>query len=240
MLRKIAKTPQTSRWISGSILIAIGALAPACSSDPWAFDGEAPAPANINVVYDPGVDFSQYDTFALRDDADESADPLGGLDPVTRRDVELVGALVASELRDIGLIEVSAAEADVLAFSVARTSSAAGVRWSCVGGAWGGYWSWDYYYDPCAWLDAESFVVDRTTWVVGLLDPERSEVAFAGFARGVGDRPGSRWREISGAISRIFDRYPARPAPRDGSDAGALDADAGAARANGGAADAGL
>jgi hypothetical protein len=216
-------------------------LAAACSNDDWPrFADDSRLQTNVNVVFDPDVDFSQYETFAFRDDTEDGGAELAQLDPVTRRNVELANALAARELSDIGLIEVSDAEADLLAFSVGRTSSASGVRWSCVGGVWGGYWYWDFvYYDPCAWVEADYVELESTTLVVGLLDPERSEVVFAGFARGIGDGPGNPRREILAAIASIFDRYPARPIPSDRADAAAPGADAETPAVDAGALDVG-
>jgi hypothetical protein len=208
--------------------LLLGALG--CSSDgDWPFgDGPRPNADNVNVVYDPDVDFSQYQTFAFRDDADAEADVMGDLEPAARRELAFVNERIAIELRDLGLTEVAADEADLLAFSLGRVRSGTGVSWSCVGGVWGGYWVWDYYYyDPCAWLEPVYFEVDRTTLMVGLLDPGLSEVAFAGFIRGLGTAPRDRSRRIAAAVDRIFARYPARPAasPADG---GVPGADAGA------------
>lgn len=190
--------------------LALGALG--CSfDDHWRFDEPARSNArDVNVVYDPDVDFSQYQTFAFRDDAD--TDMMGDLAPAARRDLALVDERIAVELSDLGLTEVAADEADLLAFSLGRVRSGTGVRWSCVGGVWGGYWAWDYYYyDPCAWLEPVYFEVQQTTLMVGLLDPDSSEVAFAGFIRGLGAGPGSRSRQIAAAVDRVFDQYPARP-----------------------------
>jgi len=86
--------------------------------------------------------------------------------------------------------------------------------------------------------------VTARRWRWGLFDPRRNDVTFAGFARGIGGdgARGSRERAIARAVSRIFDHYPARPAPSDDIDAGPLDAgppDAGALPSADGAADAG-
>jgi hypothetical protein len=50
-----------------------------------------------------------------------------------------------------------------------------------------------------------------------------SEVAFAGFIRGLDAAPRDRSRQIAAAVDRIFARYPARPAafPADGGVPGA-------------------
>jgi hypothetical protein len=242
LLQRTRRTAQTSRWISGSWLGALVAITAACSNDDGLpFDADRRPQANVNVVFDPDVDFSQYRTFAFRDDTEGGGDALAELDPATRGDVELANALVARELRDIGLIDVSDAEADVLAFSVGRTRSATGVQWSCVGGLWGGYWYWDFvYYDPCAWVEADYVELESTTLVVGLLDPELSEVTFAGFARDIGGGPGSRRREILTAVASIFDQYPARPLPSESPDAGAPEVDAGTPDAGASSPDSGL
>jgi hypothetical protein len=217
---------ETSRLTTASIFAALFGVAGllGCSSDGDSFYGRRPA-ANVNVVYDPSIDFSQYQTFAFRDDADADPDVLAALDPPSRRDLALVNRRVALELSDIGLTQVAADDADVLAFSLGRTSRATGVSWSCVGGVWGGYWYWGYY-DPCAWLEPVYFPLDHTTVVVGLLDAELAEVTFTGFARGIGSLPGSRSRQIASAVNRIFDSYPARPGAAG--DAGAPVLDAGA------------
>jgi hypothetical protein len=202
----------------------------ACSSDgDWRFGDRPRSNANnVNVVYDPDVDFSQYQTFAFRDDADTEADVMGDLEPAARRELAFVNERIAIELRELGLTEVAADEADLLAFSLGRVRSGTGVSWSCVGGVWGGYWVWDYYYyDPCAWLEPVYFEVDQTTLMVGLLDPDLSEVAFAGFIRGLGAAPRYRSRRIAAAVDDIFARYPARPAASP-ADSGVPSADAGA------------
>jgi hypothetical protein len=203
----------------------MGALG--CSSDgDWPLgDGPRPNADNVNVVYDPDVDFSQYQTFAFRDDGE--ADVMGDLEPAARRELAFVNERIAIELRDLGLTEVAADEADLLAFSLGRVRSGTGVSWSCVGGVWGGYWVWDfYYYDPCVWLEPVYFEVERTTLMVGLLDPDLPEVAFAGFIRGLGAAPRDRSRRIAAAVDDIFARYPARPAAST-ADAGAPDVDSG-------------
>jgi hypothetical protein len=142
------------------------------------------------------------------------------LEPAARRDLALVNRRVAIELSALGLIQVSPDEADLLAFSLARTRSGTGIIWSCVGGAWGGYWVWDYayHYDPCIWLEPVYVEVERTGVIVGLFDPLLSEVTFAGIIRGLGD--GSRSRQIARAVDRIFTQYPARPTAPDGASAG--------------------
>jgi hypothetical protein len=190
--------------------VVLGGLG--CSrDDDWRFEGDSrPDAANVNVAYDPDTDFSQYQTFAFRDDAD--ADTMADLEPAARRDLAFVNERIAIELSELGLIEVAADEADLLAFSLGRIRSGTGVSWSCVGGLWGGYWAWDYYYDPCLWLEPVYFDVEQTSLIVGLLDRDSSEVAFAGFIRGLGAAPGNRSRRIAAAVERIFARYPARPA----------------------------
>jgi hypothetical protein len=208
--------------------LLLGALG--CSSDgDWRFgEGSRSRADNVNVVYDPDVDFSQYQTFAFRDDAEAEADRMGDLEPAARRELAFVNERIAIELSELGLTEVASEEADLLAFSLGRVRSGTGVSWSCVGGVWGGYWVWDYYYyDPCAWLEPVYFEVDRTTLMVGLLDPDLTEVAFAGFIRGLGATPRDRSRRIAAAVDRIFARYPARPAAPT-ADSGAPGADAGA------------
>jgi hypothetical protein len=203
--------------------VLLGALG--CSSDDdWRFGGRGrSSPDNVNVVYDPDIDFSNYHTFAFRDDADV----VGDLDPAARRDLARVDERIAIELSDLGLIEVAADEADLLAFSLGRIRSGTGVSWSCVGGVWGGYWVWDYYYDPCVWLEPTYFELDQTSLMVGLLDPNLSEVTFAGFIRGLGAASGNRARRIAAAVDRIFARYPARPAVST-ADAGVPGVDSGA------------
>lgn len=222
-----SSTPQTIGYFTGSLIAVLAVSATACSDDEFRFRGGA-RPSNVNVVFDPDVDFSQYRTFAVRDDGDAEASDPDDLDPATRRDLALVNALAAAELRDLGLIEVSEDEADLLAFSLGRTDTGRRVVWSCVGGAWGGYWYWGfYYYDPCAWVDADYVRVDRTTLVVGLIDPELSGVVFTGFIRDVGSRRGPRRRELARAVAEVFAQYPARPAGVDGGD-GEPEPDAGA------------
>jgi hypothetical protein len=191
--------------------IVLGTLG--CSrDDDWRFGGDFRSDAdNVNVVYDPDIDFSQYQTFAFRDEADPDA--MEDLEPAARRDLGFVNDRIAIELSDLGLTEVAPDEADLLAFSLGRIRSGTGVSWSCIGGVWGGYWVWDfYYYDPCAWLEPVYFEVDQTSLIVGLFDRDRSEVAFAGFIRGLGAAPGNQSRRIAAAVDRVFARYPARPA----------------------------
>ena len=176
-----------------------------------------PGRVDVNVVYDTRIDFSSYRSFALRSDADRAL--LSELHPRLQRDLAQVNALVEAELRDIGLENVAGDDAELLAFSLARTSGTQQLTWSCVAGAWGGYWYWDYYYDPCAWLEPIYVDVDSATLMIGLLDPEREQVVFAGFMRGVdrGTGPDSRDRDIASGVARVFARYPGRPAPpRDG------------------------
>jgi X-X-X-Leu-X-X-Gly heptad repeat protein len=236
-----------SRQTSISISVVLGALslgALGCSDDDWRH-GHGPRSngrnaSDVNVVYDRDIDFSQYRTFAIRDDDEADAAMLQGLDPWTRRGLDLVNQRIAVELRELGLSEVPADEADLIGFSLGRTRSGVGVIWSCVGGVWGGYWTGSYY-DPCAWLEPVYVDVDRTTLMVGLLDAQLSEVTFAGFVRNVGRGPGSRSRQLIRAVDRIFDRYPGRP-PALEPDAGASELDAGAAELDAGATelDAGL
>lgn len=180
-----------------------------------------------NVVYDTRIDFSSYRSFALRSDADQEL--LSELGPTLQHDLQQVNALVQAELRDIGLEQVAEEDAELLAFSLARTSGARQLTWSCVAGAWGGYWYWDYYYDPCAWLEPVYVDVDSTTLMIGLLDPEREQVVFAGFVRGVdrGTGPDSRDRDIASGVARVLARYPGRPAPP--LDGGVADVDTDAA-----------
>lgn len=227
---RVRSSADESCCIAGGLLTALLLGLLGCSSDgDWPL-GDRPRSIadNVNVVYDPDVDFSQYQTFAFRDDADTEAEMMGDLEPAARRELAFVNERIAIELRDLGLIEVAADEADLLAFSLGRVRSGTGVSWSCVGGVWGGYWVWDYYYyDPCAWLEPVYFEVDQTTLMVGLLDPDSEEVAFAGFIRGLGAAPRDRSRRIAAAVDDIFARYPARPAAPT-ADGGALGADAGA------------
>ena len=246
------RSRQTCLWLLGG---ALALATSGCSDDDdWRY-GHRPRPrgGNVNVVFDRDIDFSRYRTFAFRSDEEASAEELDeGLEPARRRDLELVDQRTAIELRDLGLTQVAPEEADLLAFSLGRTRSETGVTWSCVGGVWGGYF-WDYYYDPCAWLEPVYFDVERTTLMVALTDPELSEVIFAGFIRTVDGGRRSRARQIVAAVDRIFARYPARPdasLPDGGApeldagapelDAGAPTLDAGSPTVDGGATDGGV
>lgn len=237
-------------WVVGGLALTVAGLG--CTDDgDWRFGHRPRARGdNVKVVYDRDIDFSRYRTFAFRSADESSEGELDELEPARRRDLELVDERTAIELRELGLTQVAPEDADLLAFSLGRTRSATGVTWSCVGGVWGGYF-WDYYYDPCAWLEPVYIDVDRTTLMLGLTDPELSEVIFTGFIRNVGAGRRSRARQIAAAVDRIFARYPARPgtspdAGVPGVDAGVpeLDAgppslDAGTPRLDGGASDAG-
>lgn len=55
--------------------------------------------------------------------------------------------------------------------------------------------------------------------MIGLLDPEREQVVFAGFVRGInrGSGPDNRDRDIASGVARVLAHYPGSPAPpRDG------------------------
>lgn len=244
MFHQFGRSRQTSRAYAWALRGALTLGVSGCSSDDeWPIEGAPRNTAHVNVVYDPSVDFSRYRSFAFESDEDPDAQRLEGLGPRARRDLQLVNERIALELADLGLVEVSAEEADLIAFSLGRTRSGASVTWSCVGAMWGGYWYWDYYYDPCAWLEPSYAGIDRTTLMVGLLAAASSEVTFAGFIRGIEDAPGGRSRQLVRAVERVFAQYPARPAPAaDGSasgGAGTRDAGAGAAEGYGQAGDAG-
>lgn len=255
MSYSIERSHQVSRWIFGGTLATLLLGTVGCAEDDdWRF-GHRPRSRgdNVRVVYDRDVDFSRYRTFAFRSEEAAAAEELDeGLEPARRRDLRLVDERTAIELRALGLTQVAPEEADLLAFSLGRTRSETGVTWSCVGGVWGGYF-WDHYYDPCAWLEPVYFEVDRTTLMVGLTDPELSEVVFTGFIRRVDGGRRSRARQIVAAVDRIFARYPARPGTSlpDGGlpeldagapelDAGAPERDAGAPSGDGGATDGGI
>jgi hypothetical protein len=191
----------------------------ACGPSGCSDEGSSSNRVEVNVVYDPRIDFSSYRSFAFRSDAEADGVLLSDLEAELRRDLAQVNALLEAELRDIGLEQVAADDAELLAFSLARTNGARYLTWTCVAGGWGGYWYWDYYYDPCAWLEPVYVDVDSTTLMVGLLDPEREQVVFAGFVRGIGRGagPDSRDRDIASGVARVLARYPARPAsPLDG------------------------
>jgi hypothetical protein len=222
-----------------SLLSALG-----CSEDEdhWRF-GYRPrwwGGAGVTVVYDRDIDFSQYRTFTLQRGSEADAGALAGVEPGRRRDLELLDARTVVELRELGLSEVAAEEADLVAFGLRRTRSSTGVSWSCVDGTWTGYYQ-ESPGDPCAWLDPANVDVERARLMVGLQDPERSEVVFAGFIRDVSDSRRRRSRQIVAAVDRIFDRYPARPGT-SAPDGGLLDAGAGAPDLDAGSpqADAGL
>ena len=207
---------------SGSSLLRLGACAvlaalasgvPGCSDEPR-YGPEL----QVNVVYDPSVDFSEYRSFAFRANLEADDELLNTLRPELQRDLWQANALLAADLLDLGLSQVDADDADVLAFSLARTSGTRYIEWRCVAGAWGGYWYWwGYSYDPCAWLEPVYADVDTTTLMLGLLDPARERVVFAGFVSGVdqGAGPDSRDRDIASGVARVMARYPGRPSRAD-------------------------
>jgi hypothetical protein len=69
----------------------------------------------VNVVYNPRIHFSSYRSFAFRSDVEADGALLSDIDPELRLDLAQVNALLEIELRDIGLEQVAADDAELLA-----------------------------------------------------------------------------------------------------------------------------
>lgn len=164
---------------------------------------------------EPNVDFSQFHTFRVTDshDADDFAD--AGVDPENipedvRINIDSANDQARIELETLGLTEAGEDEdADLVVFSLARTSEETGVVWTCVPGY--EWWGWYWYWDPCAWL--APLYVDYTvgSLIVGLAAPNEEEVVFGGLLQGVADGSGDPEDRIRDGVHVMFRDYPETP-----------------------------
>jgi Domain of unknown function (DUF4136) len=165
----------------------------------------------------PGVDFSEYHTFRIKDDVskDELEDAGIDIDPDkipenVKLNIDIANDQARIELETIGLTEVDEDEdADLVIFSMGSTKDQDAIYWECVPGYWWGYWGW--VWDNCAWL--EPYYVNYTigSVLLGLGDPEMQDVVFSGLVQGVEDNSGEAEERIRSGVHEMFKQYPEGP-----------------------------
>jgi hypothetical protein len=160
----------------------------------------------------PGVDFGDYETFAIKDVDGSGFGGAGGAGHDIPDDV-LTNIAVANEeaaqqLEALGLKKVDPDKEtpDLWIGTAGATEENSGVVWECVPGWY--WWGWYMYWDSCAWL--EPIHVDYTvgTLFVALVDSGNEEVVFGGFAQGVVGCSDDVEGQIETAVDAIFDKYP--------------------------------
>ncbi len=157
---------------------------------------------DVVVREDPDVDFDDYKTFAISEQTDDTL-PSDVATNLSSANSEIIEQLEAKGLRYVDIDD----DPDLIAFSVASTDEVTDVSWDCVPGYWYGYWSFSY--DPCEFVSPYYDEYTVGTLVVGLADPERDEVVFAGVAQSVLDGTDPE-DDIEQAVDDIFDKYPGR------------------------------
>ncbi|MFO0694688.1 MAG: DUF4136 domain-containing protein [Polyangiales bacterium] len=157
----------------------------------------------ITTHVDPGVDFSQYHTFALSTAPAPPGTPTNVAVNLATAQEEARAQLLA-----YGLTEVDGATGnpDLVVFSLGASQQSGGYVWSCVPGYWWGYWGW--VWDPCAWLEPIYVSYAVGSLVVGTVDPKLQKIVFGGVAQGTITNEGNPTERIQQDVARIFADYP--------------------------------
>jgi hypothetical protein len=156
----------------------------------------------------PNATFADYQTFAFVGPSDVTSTTLPAIPDQVAVNLDVANQAMREELTALGLIEVGPTDnPDLRAFSLSATEDQAAVYWTCVDGYWYGYWAWSF--DPCSWIEPVYTEYTEGAILVGLVDPNMSEVVFGGLIQGIayGDS-GDMEERIDDDMEEVFDAYP--------------------------------
>jgi Domain of unknown function (DUF4136) len=203
--------PRRQQYILGTFLLLCSASACDCDDD----DGLPPD--EVYTRTQPGVEFSEYQTFRIDDELTEEELEDAGVDiddfpSDVKLNIDTANDQARRELEDLGLTEVGEdEEADLVVGSLGKVDQDEAIYWECVPGYWWGYWGW--YWDSCAWLEPEYVEWTVGSLAVALGDPKLEEIVFVGLLQGYGDGgdPDDVEDRIRDGVHEMFEDYPQTP-----------------------------
>lgn len=187
-------------------LVALTATSCDCNDDP-----ELP-PDEVKVRVQPGIDFSEYQTFRIYDELTVGELEDAGVNPDNIPEDVLLNIKTANdqariELEARGLTEASSDDAaDLMVVSLGSTKDDDAIYWECVPGYWWGYWG--YVWDSCAWLEPIYIEYTIGSMALGLVDEKEQDVVFGGLLQGVADGAGNAEERIRDGVTEMFKEYP--------------------------------
>ena len=171
----------------------------------------------VVVRIEPGVDFTEFETFAIKNDLTDDELEDAGIDPdkipgEVKLNIGYANDQAREELLERGLTEVDDDEdPDLVVVSLGSTQDEDAIYWECVPGYWWGYWG--YVWDNCAWLEPIYVSYTVGTMALALADPAEEEVVFGGLLQGVADGSNDAEDRIRDGVSEMFEQYPVEPSP---------------------------
>jgi hypothetical protein len=180
----------------------------------------------VVTLYTPGLDYSQFTTYAMPDSiAYLGYDPEED-DPPDRNYDDLILELVEENLAALNYVRVTDPEAPApdLAVLVSITDQ----DWAAwVGYPWWGYWGWypgypgwgwgpgyGWYYPPCYYCGGSVYEFTTGTVIMDMLDflqpPIEDEipVLWSGALNGIIDEGSNQQQRITDGINQAFDQSP--------------------------------
>lgn len=198
-------------WFVAALAVAVSFALYACTPGDEVSVQESDV---VATMYNPNVDFSAIDTYAMPDTihhlkADED-DP----DEISRKYDEDILNLIAANLDARGFQRVDESGSPDVVVLVSATEITNWYAYSYYPGGWWGYgWGWYYPYYPYYPTWGVSYAYTTGTLFADMVEPEGSDTTHANYWRGVcngvlDDVESSKVKRFTDSINQMFVQSP--------------------------------